>query len=128
MNSDDADQSGPHPKRDPTRDAVMVTREPSTRGGEEKAWSYYVDIAAVLDYPEVHLAKTEDGDDPCSDGSSNEGSLDFDQPLGFMGTFGYLCDPEGCMEMSVDYVAPDPLNHQRHVPQSTPGWGDGYTG
>ena len=31
INSDDADQSGPHPKRDPTSDAVMVTPEPSTR-------------------------------------------------------------------------------------------------
>ena len=70
INSDDADQSEPHSKRDPTPDAVivspqsdqgvfpepnewepLVSPEPSTGGGEEKAWEYYIDIAAVLDYP-----------------------------------------------------------------------------
>ena len=78
INSDDADQSGPHPKTDPTPDVgivspqsnqgtspepaewePMVSPEPSTSGGEEKAWDYYIDIAAVLDYPEEHHAKTE---------------------------------------------------------------------
>ena len=49
INNDDADQSGPHPKMDPTPDADMVTPEPSTRGGEEKAWNYYIDLATVLD-------------------------------------------------------------------------------
>ena len=52
INSDEADQSGPHPKRDPTPEEVMVTPEPITRGGEEKAWDYYIDIGAVLDYRE----------------------------------------------------------------------------
>ena len=51
LNSDDADQSGPHTKRDPRPDAVMVTPEPSTCGGEENTWDYYIDRAAVLDYP-----------------------------------------------------------------------------
>ena len=120
ISNDDADQSGPHPKRDPMPDAVMVTPEPSTRGGEEKTWDYYRDIAAVLDYPEGHHAKREDGDDPSLDGSSDEGSLGFDPPLGFMENFGYLCDSEGRMEMSVDYVGPDPLNRQQHVPQAHP--------
>ena len=120
INSDDADQSAPHPKRDPTPDAVMVTPEPSTGGGKEKAWDYYIDIAAVLDYPEEHGAKTEDGNDPCSDGSSDEGSLGFDPPWEFMGNFGYLCDSEGPMEMSVDYVGPDPQSRQRHVSQEHP--------
>ena len=83
INSNDADQDRPHPKRDPTPDAVTVTPEPSTHGGEEKAWDYYIDIAAVLDYPEEHHAKTEDCDDPSSDGSSDEGSLGFDPPLKF---------------------------------------------
>ena len=46
--------------------------------------------------------------------------MGFDQPLRFMGNFGFLCDSEGRMEMSVDYVGPDPLNHQRHVPQEHP--------
>ena len=64
-----------------------------------------------------HHAKTEDGDDPSSDGCSEEGSLHFHPPLGFMGSFGYLCDSEGRMEMSVDYVGPHPLKRQRHVPQ-----------
>ena len=92
INSDDADQSGPHPKRDPTPDAIIVSPqsnqgtspEPAeweplgspdqgTRGGEENAWDYYIDIAAVLDYPEEHHARTEGGDDPSSDGSSDEG-------------------------------------------------------
>ena len=100
--------------------AVMVTLEPSTRGGEEKIWNYYIDIAAVLDYPQEHHAKTEDGDEPYSDGSSDEGSLGFDQPLGFMGNFGFLCDSERCMEMSVDHVGPNPLSRQRHVPQEHP--------
>ena len=81
INSDDADQSGSHPKRAPRHNAVRVTPEPSTRGGEEKAWDYYVDIAAVLDHPEEHHARTENGDDPSSDGSSDEGSLGFDPPL-----------------------------------------------
>ena len=35
--------------------------------GKKIAWDYYIDIAAVLDYPEEHHAKTEDGDDPSSD-------------------------------------------------------------
>ena len=61
INSDDADQSGPHQKRDPMLYAVMVTPEPSTRGGEEKAWDYYIDFASVLDYPEEQHAKTERG-------------------------------------------------------------------
>ena len=74
INSDDANRSGSHPKRDPTPDAVMLTPEPSTRGGEQKAWDYYMDLAAVLDCPEEHHAKTEDGDDPSFDGSSHEGS------------------------------------------------------
>ena len=74
----------------------------------------------MLDYPEEHDAKTEDGNDPSSDGSSDRRSLDFDPPLGFMGSFGYLCDSEGCMEMLVDYVGPDPLNRQRRVPQDHP--------
>ena len=62
INSEDADQSGSHPERDPTPDAVIVssqsnqgtspepgeweppvTPEPSTRGGEEKAWDYYIE-------------------------------------------------------------------------------------
>ena len=120
INSDEADQSGPHPKRDPTPDAVMVTPEPSTRGGEEEAWDYYIDIAAVLDYPEEHHAKTEDGADPSSGGSSDEGSSGFDPPLEFMGNFSYWCDSEGRMEMLVDYVGPDPLTRQRHVPQEHP--------
>ena len=120
INCDDPDQSGRHPKRDPTPDAVMVTPEPSTRGGEEKTSDYYIDIAAVLDHPAEHHAKTEDGDDPSSDGSSDEGSLGFDPPLGLRGNFGYLCDSEGHMEMSVHYVGPDPLNRQRHVPQEHP--------
>ena len=68
INSDDAEQSGPDPRRDPTPDA-----EASTRRGEEKTWDYYMDIAAVLDYPEEHHAKTEDGDDRSSDGSSEKG-------------------------------------------------------
>ena len=88
--------------------------------GEEKACDYYIDIAAVLDYPEEHQAKTEDGDDPSSDGSSNKGLLEFDAPLGFMGSFGYLCDSDCHMEMSVDYVGPDPLNRHWHVPQEHP--------
>ena len=37
-----------------------------------------------------------------------------------MGNYGYLCDSEGHMEMSVDYVGPDPLNCQRLVPQEHP--------
>ena len=117
INSDDADQSVPHPTREPTPDEVMLTPEPCTRGGEEKAWDYYVDIAAVQDYSEEDHAKTEDGDHPSSDGSSDEGWLGFDPPLGFMDNFGYSCDSEGCMKMSVDYVGPDQLNRQRHVPQ-----------
>ena len=55
-----------------------------------------------------------------SDGSSDEGSLGFDPPLEFMGTFSYLCDSEGRMEMSLDYVGPDPLSGQRPVPQEHP--------
>ena len=66
INSDDADRSGPHPKRDPKSDTVIVThqsnqgtspepaeseplvsREPTTRRGEKKAWDYYIDIAAA---------------------------------------------------------------------------------
>ena len=78
---------------------------------------YYLDIAALLDYPDEHHAKMEDGNDPSSDSSSDEGSLGFDPPLQFMGSFGYLCDSEGCMELSVDYVGPDPLNRQRYVPK-----------
>ena len=120
INSDDAGQSGPHPKRDPTPDAVIVSAqsnqgtspepaeweplvspEPSTRGGEEKAWDYYIDIAAVLEYPKEHHARTEDGDDPSSDGSSDEGALGFDAHKGFMGSFSYLCDSEGGMEISL---------------------------
>ena len=135
----DADQSGPHPKRDPTPDAVIVspqsnqgtsselaeweslaTPEPSTRGGEEKAPDYCIDIAAVLDYPEEHHATTEDGNDSSSDGCSDEGWLGFDLPLEFMGNFGYWCDSEGCMERSVDFEGPDPLNRLRHVPQEHP--------
>ena len=100
----------------------MVTPEPSTRGGKEKAWDYYIDLANVLDYPEEHHAETEDGNDPSSDGSKDEGSLHFDPPLGFMGNFGYLCASEGRMEMLVDYVGPDPLNSQRHVPQEHPSY------
>ena len=72
----------------------------------------------MLDYPEEHLTGTGDGDDPSSDGSTDKGSLSFDPPLGFMGNFGYFCDSEGRMEMSVDYVGPDPLNRQRHLPQA----------
>ena len=94
--------------------------ELSTSGGEEKAWDCYIDIAAVLDYPEEHHAKTEDGDDPSLDGSSEEGSLRFDPPLECMGNFGYLCDFEVRMEMSVDYVGPEPLNRQRHIPHEHP--------
>ena len=124
ISSDDADKNGPHPKGDPTSDAVMVTPEPSTRGGEEKASNYYIDMAAVLDYPEEDHAKTVDGDDPSSDGSSNEGSLGFDPPLGFTGNFSYLCDSKSLMEMSVDYVGPDPPNHQPHVPQEHPPDGE----
>ena len=120
INSDDADQIGRHPKRDPTSDAVRVTPEPSTREGEAKAWDYYINLAAVLDYPEEHHTKTEDGDDPSSDGSSDEGLLGFDPPLGFLRNFGYLCDSEGRPEMSLDYVGPDPLNRQEHVPQQHP--------
>ena len=119
-NSDDADSSGPQPNRDPTPDAVMVTPEPSTRGGDGKAWDYYIDVAALLDYPKDHHAKTENGDDPSTDGSSDQGSLSFDPPLGFMGSFGYLCESEGRMEMSVDYLGPDQLDRQRHVPQEHP--------
>ena len=52
----------------------------------------------------------EDGNDLSLDGSSDEGSLGFHPPLGFMGNVGFLCDSEGRMEMSVDYVGPDPLN------------------
>ena len=95
INSDDADENGPHPKRDPTLDAVMVTPERSTRGGEERAWNYYIDIAAVVDSPEEHHAKTEVGDHPSSDGSSDEGALGFDPTLGFIGSLGYLCASEG---------------------------------
>ena len=120
INDEWADQSERHLKKDPTLDAVMVTPGPSTRRGEEKALDYYIDMAAVLNYPEEHHAKTEDGEDPCSDGSSDEGSLGFHPPLGFMGNFGYLCDSEGRMEMSVDYVRPEPLNRQRHVLQEHP--------
>ena len=120
INSDDADQSGPHPKGDPTPDAVMVTPEPSNHGGEEEIWHYYMDIAAVLDYPEEQDAKTEEGDDPSLDGSSNQGSLGFDPPLGFMGNLGYLCDSEGRMEISVDCVGRNPLYRQRQVPQEHP--------
>ena len=139
IKSDDADQSGRHPKRVPTPNAVivspqsnqgmspepaewepLVSPEPSGRGGEEKAWIYYIDIAAVQDYPEEQHAKTEDGDDPSSDGSSDEGSLVFNPPLKFMGNFGYLCDSEGRMEMLVDYVGADPLNRQQHVSQEHP--------
>ena len=99
MNSDDADQSGPQPKRDPTPDAVMVspqrnqgtspdlaeweplvTPEPSTCGGEEKAWDYYIDLAAVLDYPEEHHTRTEDGDDPSSDGPVTKGRWSWTHP------------------------------------------------
>ena len=139
INSDDADRSGPHPGRDLTPDAVMVsprsdqgmspeliesepavTPELATCGGEEKAWDYYIDIAAVSDYLEDHHTKREDGDHPYLDGFSNEGSLGFDPPLELMGNFGYLSDSEGRMEMSVDYVGPEPLNCQRHVPQEHP--------
>ena len=74
----------------------------------------------MLEYPEERHARTQDGDDLSSDGSSDEGSLSFEPPLEFMGNFGYLCDPEGRMEMSVDYVGPGPLNRQRHVPQEHP--------
>ena len=85
-------------------------------------------LPTCLDYPEEHHAKTEDGDDPSLDGSSDEGSLSFDPPLRVMGSFGYLCDSERRMEMSVDYVGPDPLNRQRHVPQEHPsGCGGAYT-
>ena len=120
INTDDADQSGLHPKTDPTPDAVMVTPEPNTRGKEEKTWDYCIDKAAVLDYPEEDHAKTEDGDDTSPNGSSDGGWLCFDRPLGFMVNFGYLCDSEGRMELSVDYVGPDPLSCQRHVPQEQP--------
>ena len=71
----------------------------------------------MLHYPEEHQARTEDSNDPSSDGSSDEGSLDFDPFLEFMGNFSYLCNSEGRMEISVDYVGPDPLNRQRPVPQ-----------
>ena len=37
-----------------------------------------------------------------------------------MGNFGYLCDSEGRMEMSVHYVGPEPLNRQRHIPHEHP--------
>ena len=84
VSSDDADQSGPQPKRNPTPDAVKMTPEPGTRGGEVKALDYYIDIAAVLDYPEEHHTKTEDGNDPSLDESSDEGSLGLDPPLGFI--------------------------------------------
>ena len=103
INSDDADRSGPHPKRDPTPDASivsphsnqgtspepaewepLVSPEPSTRGGEEKAWDYYIDIATVPDHAEEHHARTEDADDPSSDGSSDEGTSGFDPPLGLL--------------------------------------------
>ena len=77
-------------------------------------------MATVLNYAGEHLATTEDGDDSSSDGSSDEGSLGFEPPLGFMGNLGFLCGSEGRMEMSVDYVGPDPLNRQRHVPQEHP--------
>ena len=117
INSDDSNQSGPHSKHDMPD---MVSPEPSIRGGEEKARGYYIDIATVLDYPEEHHAKNEDCDNPSSDRCSEEGSLGFDPPLGFMGSFGYLCDSEGRLEISVDYVGPDPLHRQRHVPQEHP--------
>ena len=139
INSDDADQSGPDPKRDPTPYAVIVSAqnnqgtspepaewqplvspEPSTRGGEEKAWDYYIDISALLDYTEENHVKPEDGNDPSLDGSSEEGSLHFDPTPGFMGNFGYLCDSEGRMEMSVAYVGPDAPNRQLGVPQEHP--------
>ena len=97
-----------------------MTPEPSTCQGEENAWDYYIDLAAVLGYPEEHHAKTEDGNDPSSDASSDEGSVGFDPPLGFMGNFGYFCDSAGRMEMSVDYVGTDAANRQRHVPQEHP--------
>ena len=74
----------------------------------------------MLHYPEGHQAKTKDGADPSSDGSSDQGSLGFDPPLGFIGVVGFLCDSEGRMEMLVDYVGPKPLNRQRHVPQEHP--------
>ena len=38
INSDDADQSGPHPKRDPTPDAVMVTPEQVPVEGRKGLW------------------------------------------------------------------------------------------
>ena len=88
--------------------------------GKKKPWGNYIDIVAVLDYPEEHHAKTEDSNNPFLDGSSYEGSLGFDPPLGYMGNFGFLCDSGGRMEMLVDYVGPDPLNCQRHVPQEHP--------
>ena len=94
-----------------------MSPEPSTQGGEKKAWDYHIHIAPVLDYAEEHQAKTEDGEDPSSDGSSNEGALGFGPPQEFMGNFGFLCDSESRMEMSVDFVGPDPLHRQRHVPQ-----------
>ena len=97
-----------------------MSPEPSTRGGQEKAWNYYIDIAAVLNYPEEHQAKTEDRDGPSSDGSSDKGSLGDEPPLGFMGNLGYLFDSEGHLEMCVDYVGPDPLSRQRHIPQGRP--------
>ena len=74
----------------------------------------------MLDYPERIHARTEDGNDPSSDGSSEEGLLGFDPPMECMGNFGYLWDSEGRTEMSVDYVGPDQLNRQRHVPQEHP--------
>ena len=74
----------------------------------------------MLGYPEELHAKTEDGDDTSSDGSSDEGLLGFDPPLGFMGNFGHLCDSESRIEMWVDYVGQDPLNRQQHVSQEHP--------
>ena len=73
----------------------LMSPELGTRGGEEKAWHYYIGITAVRDYPEEHQAKTEDGDYPFLAGSSDEGSLGFDPPLGFVGTLGYFCDSGG---------------------------------
>ena len=98
----------------------VVTPELATCEGKKRLGMTTSTYPAVLDYPEDHHTKREDGDHPYLDGFSNEGSLGFDPPLELMGNVGYLSDSEGRMEMSVDYVGPEPLNCQRHVPQEHP--------
>ena len=122
INSDDADQSGPGPKRDPTPDAVLVTPEPSTRGGEEKVWDYYIDLSAVLDYPEGHHAKTEDGDDSMRMDPATKGRWVSTHPWGLWGTSA-ICVILGAVwrcRLIMCVQTHHPLNGKWHVPQERP--------